>query len=331
MRDLVDPAEAVHKAWDIVSAFRHPFSTADGEHFSTASIGVAISRADSKPADLLRDADTAMYAAKEAGRDQVAVFNDDLREAVASHLAIENALRHALVRDQLAVWYQPEVDLASGEVLAAEALLRWRHPNGQILTAANFIDVAESTGLIFEIGAWVLVQACTQAAAWNCTDPARPVTVRVNVSARQFAESRLLFDLDNALTISGLDPRNLCLELTETALLSDSKIASDNLFGIRDRGVGLAIDDFGTGYASLTYLQRYPIDVLKIDRSFISGIASNEADRQLVGALMSMANYLKLNVVAEGVEDEEQAACLRALGCPSAQATSTQRQFLPSK
>ena len=319
MRDVVRPAEAVQAAWRLVEAFRRPFATEAGELFSTASIGVAVSRADSQPADLLREADTAMYAAKDDGRDRVAVFNDELRGAVAARLAIEGDLRRARERNELAVWFQPEVDLVTGRVIAAEALLRWHHPSGKTLTAARFIDVAEETGLINDIGEWVLRQACLQAASWATGAHGPPITVRVNVSARQLAEGGLLATLDEALAASRLDPGRLCLEITETALLSETTIARDNLTGIHDRGVRIAIDDFGTGYASLTYLHRYPIDVLKIDRSFITGITASNRDYQLVGALIAMADHLKLSVTAEGVENPEQADCLRALGCPSAQ------------
>jgi EAL domain-containing protein (putative c-di-GMP-specific phosphodiesterase class I) len=306
-------------AWRLVEAFRAPFPTPLGELFCTASIGVAVSQADSEPADLLREADTAMYAAKNDGRDRVAVFNNELREAVTARRLIESDLRHALERDQLAVWFQPEVDLVTGRVIAAEALLRWHHPSGDTLTAARFIDVAEETGLINDIGDWVLQQACTQATSWATGTDDRPITVRVNVSARQLAEGGLLDVLDDALATTSLDPNLLCLEITETALLSETRIARDNLTGIHDRGVRIAIDDFGTGYASLSYLHRYPIDVVKIDRSFITGIATEQHDYRLVGALIAMANHLQLSVTAEGVEDEHQADRLRALNCPSAQ------------
>jgi diguanylate cyclase (GGDEF)-like protein/PAS domain S-box-containing protein len=319
MRDLADPAEAVRVAWRLVEAFRPPFPTLLGELFCTASIGVAVSQAASEPADLLREADTAMYAAKNDGRDRVAVFNNELREAVTARRLIESDLRHALERGQLAVWFQPEVDLVTGRVIAAEALLRWHHPSGETLTAARFIDVAEETGLINDIGDWVLRQACIQAASWATGKDDRPIAVRVNVSARQLAEGGLLDVLDDAIATTSLDPNLLCLEITETALLGETRIARDNLAGIHDRGVHIAIDDFGTGYASLSYLHRYPIDDVKIDRSFITGIATEPHDYRLVGALIAMANHLQLSVTAEGVEDEQQADRLRSLNCPSAQ------------
>ncbi len=319
MRDLDDPAEAVSAAWRLVEEFRRPFPTADGELFSTVSIGVAVSTDTSEPADLMREADTALFDAKGDGRDRVSAFNEQLRATVTSRLAIEGDLRRALERGQLAVWYQPEVDLVTGAVIAAEALVRWHHPSGELYSADRFVEVAEETGMILDIGDWVLREACMQAAAWAVDREDRPITVRVNVSALQLAEGGLLAALDDALATSGLDPAHLCLEITETALLRETTVARDNLAGIRDRGIRIAIDDFGTGYASLTYLHRYPIDVLKVDRSFITDITVNEYDRRLVGGLIALARHLELSVTAEGVETHDQAEVLRELGCPGAQ------------
>ncbi len=227
MRDLDDPGDAVKAAWRLVEAFRDPFPGDSGELFSTASIGVAVSTAHSQPADLIREADTAMYVAKAEGRDRVSVFNEDLRAIVTSRLALEGDLRRALPGGQLAVWYQPEVDLKSGTVIAAEALLRWHHPSGELFTADRFIDVAEDTGLILDVGDWVLREACTHAAAWSAHRDDGPLTVRVNLSALQLAEAGLLAALDDALAASGLDPGRLCLEITETTLLRETAIARD--------------------------------------------------------------------------------------------------------
>jgi diguanylate cyclase (GGDEF)-like protein/PAS domain S-box-containing protein len=319
MRDLEDPAEAIRAAQRIVADFRGPFATRDGELYATASIGVTIATEASRPDDLVREADTAMYVAKAEGRDRVSLFNEDLRAAVTTRLQIEGELRHALERGELAVWYQPEIDLASGSVIAVEALLRWHHPDGQVRTADQFIHVAEETGLILNIGDWVLQEACTQAATWATTGQGRALTVRVNLSALQLTEAGLLDAIDGALASSGLDPARLCVEITETALLRDTTTARDNLTGISNRGIDIAIDDFGTGYASLTYLRQYPIDVLKIDRSFITHITTNDHDRRLVAGIIALARQLDVSVTAEGVEHEDQATALRALGCPGAQ------------
>jgi diguanylate cyclase (GGDEF)-like protein/PAS domain S-box-containing protein len=316
MRDLADPSEAVRAAERLVQKFQTPFTLGVRELFATASVGLAIATDGAEAGDLLREADTAMYAAKAGGRDRVSMFNEDLRTAVTTRLTIEADLRHALERGQLAVWYQPEIDLTSGSVIALEALLRWHHPEGGVWNADRFIDVAEDTGLILDIGDWVLRQACSQCAVWAAARPERRVTMRVNVSALQLAEAGLLTALDDALDVSGLDPTRLCLEITETALLHRTATATANLAGIHDRGIALAIDDFGTGYASLTYLNQYPIDVLKIDRTFIT-----DPDRniRLVAGIIALAATLGITVTAEGVEHPSQASHLREMGCPSAQ------------
>ena len=300
MRELPDPSEAVRAAGRLVHAFQAPFIVGDRELFATASVGVAIATATARAGDLLREADTAMYAAKEAGRDRVSMFNEDLRTAVATRMTIEADLRHALERGELAVWYQPEVDLSSGAVVALEALLRWFHPDGSVWTADRFVDVAEETGLILDIGDWVLRQACVQGAAWAAARPDRPVTVRVNVSALQLAETGLIEAVDDALGASGLDPALMCVEITETALLRRTTTTAANLAALHARGISLAIDDFGTGYASLTYLSQYPIDVIKIDRSFITEAAG--PDDGLVAGIIALATTLDITVTAEGVE-----------------------------
>jgi diguanylate cyclase (GGDEF)-like protein/PAS domain S-box-containing protein len=319
MRDLEDPLEAVNAADRLVKAFRAPFVLAGAELYATASVGVATTTDASDAGDLLREADTALYAAKNAGRDQLAVFNADLRTAVATRLAIDGELRHALERGQLDVWYQPEVDLVTGAVRAVEALLRWHHPDGEIWAADRFVHVAEESGRILGIGEWVLHQACRQGAEWMATHLDRPIIMRVNVSALQLADAGLLETIDDALTSSGLDPRLLCIEITETALLGQTTTARVNLDGIHDRGISIAIDDFGTGYASLTYLDRYPIDVIKIDRSFITDTTSTDHDHRLVAGIIALAAILGIGVTAEGVEQPEQATHLREMGCPTAQ------------
>jgi EAL domain-containing protein (putative c-di-GMP-specific phosphodiesterase class I) len=238
---------------------------------------------------------------------------------VITRLSIEADLRHALDRDQLVLWYQPEVSLTSGSVIALEALLRWRHPDGSLWTANRFVEAAEDTGLILDIGDWVLRQACIQGAAWAAARPDRPVTVRVNVSALQLAESGLIEAIDTALAASGLPARLLCVEITETALLRRTSAVIANLNAIHDRGISLAIDDFGTGYASLAYLNQYPVDLIKIDRAFITDPNAPDHDRRLVAGIIALARMLDIPVTAEGVEHRDQAAHLREMGCPSAQ------------
>ena len=317
MRDLADPQEAVHEAQRLVVAFRRSFFLGGTELFTTASIGVAIAGNDSDAGELFRDADTALYAAKRQGRDRFAAFNKELRAAVTGRVAIETELRRSLERGQLAVWYQPEVDLTTGCVTAVEALLRWHHPDGTIWTADRFVDVAEDTGLILSIGEWVLHQACSQVVEWATATPQRPPMARVNFSALQLAEAGLLDTIDDILAATGADPSMLCIEITETTLLRETTTARVNLHGIHDRGIGIAIDDFGTGYASLTYLNSFPVDVIKIDRSFIAG--DSDPDHRLVAGIISLAKILDIAVTAEGVELQEQASRLRDMGCPSAQ------------
>ncbi|MBK9741199.1 MAG: EAL domain-containing protein [Actinobacteria bacterium] len=319
MRDLDSPSEAVRAAWRIVTDLRAPFKTTGTELSATASIGVALAGEASGADDLLREADTAMYLAKREGRDRVTVFNEELRVAASFRLATETHLRHALAENQLEVWYQPEVNLATGTLIAVEALLRWRHPDGEIYTADRFIDIAEETGIILDIGDWVIRSACTQAAAWQAARPDRPLTVRFNLSTLQVAEDGLLEAIDEAISASGADPRRLCVEITETALLRETATAHTNLVGIRQRGISIAIDDFGTGYASLAYLRDYPVDVLKIDRSFVADITISDQSRRIVTGIIALSDALGISVTAEGVEDHEQAIMLRDVGCPAAQ------------
>lgn len=320
MRDLSDAAEAIQAAWRLVRAFREPFFVEGAELFSTASCGVAVAGAgaDANPDDLIREADTALYIAKGEGRDRVAVFNDELRAVVTSRLVIEGELRHALSRGQFAVWYQPEVDLVTGAIRAAEGLLRWHHPDGTIYPAGRFIEVAEETGLILDIGDWVLGEVFRQAAQWS-TGKWAHVELRFNLSTIQLAEAGLLEAVDRALAESGANPGALCAEITETALLQETAIARDNLEGLRDRGLRIAVDDFGTGYASLAYLREFPVDVLKIDRSFVTGLNGSDQSSRLVGGIVALARTLGMDVTAEGVEHRDQAAALRAVECPSAQ------------
>jgi diguanylate cyclase (GGDEF)-like protein/PAS domain S-box-containing protein len=318
LRDL-DDDEALVAANRLLTAFRRPLSTVGAELYATLSIGVAFATPGSDVDDLVREADTAMYVAKEHGRDRVSVFTEDLRAVLTERVAVERALRNALEDDQLAVCFQPEVDLISGRVTATEALVRWNHPDGTTWSADRFIDVAEETGIIKAIDSWVLHEACRQAAEWVAADPDLRITMRVNISAQQLSEPGLLVVLDGAIADSGLEPDLLCLEITETTLLRQTTTTRLNLAGIRARGVHLALDDFGTGYASLTYLRQFPVDLIKIDRSFVTHLTTNDNDRRIVAGIIALAASLSIAVTAEGVEHDVQAELLRHLGCPSAQ------------
>lgn len=318
MRDLTDPAEAVGVSLRIVEAFRQPLLSGETELSTTASVGISVTaptRVTIDANDLIREADTAMYVAKANGRDGVSVFDETLRLEVDDRLRIENQLRGALGRGELAMWYQPEVHLRSGRIRSAEALLRWHHPSGEVLPAARFIDVAEDSGLIAPIGAWVLNEVVRQSAVW--TD--REVIIRLNLASRQLNDPDLLGAFDRAVARHQARADLLCVEITETTLLHDTPTATRNLKGLTARGVKVALDDFGTGYASLTYLRRYHIDVVKLDRSFVTDIDTSPRDQRLAAAVVAMAQQLDIRVTAEGVETRAQADVVRKLGCTGAQ------------
>lgn len=318
MRDLTDPAEAVGVSLRIVDAFRNPLLSGETELSTTASVGISVTaptRVTIDANDLIREADTAMYVAKANGRDGVSVFDEALRLEVDDRLRIENQLRGALGRGELAMWYQPEVHLRSGRIRSAEALLRWHHPSGEVLPAARFIDVAEDSGLIAPIGAWVLNEVVRQSAVW--TD--REVIIRLNLASRQLNDPDLLGAFDRAVARHQARADLLCVEITETTLLHDTPTATRNLKGLTARGVKVALDDFGTGYASLTYLRRYHIDVVKLDRSFVTDIDTSPRDQRLAAAVVAMAQQLDIRVTAEGVETRAQADVVRKLGCTGAQ------------
>src|SRR5262249_725779 len=260
----------------VQEALREPVMIEGNEVFTTASIGIAVAGDDHVNADgLLRDADSAMYLAKARGRDRFEIFDEGLRERATERLHLENALRRSIDAGDLAVHYQPEIDLTTGKVTGCEALARWNHPTQGFLEAGAFIGMAEETGLILEVGAWVLATACRQAGQWRREHPTRPLLMRVNLSARQIAQPDLVQIVVDALAHGGLDAGSLCLEITETALMDDPEDALRVLTALRSLGVSLAIDDFGTGYSSLAYLKRFPVDVLKIDRSFVDGVGDD--------------------------------------------------------
>jgi diguanylate cyclase (GGDEF)-like protein/PAS domain S-box-containing protein len=317
LADLDSSRTAVAVAERIVEAFRMPFLIAGNELFLTASVGVALADGSAEASDLLRDADTAMYSAKESGRDQFIVFNRELRERVDERVLIERQLRRAIEEDALETWFQPEVDLRTGRVLAGEALLRWRRDDGTVESAASFIRISEETGLIRRIGERVLLEACRAGAGWQ--QQHGPVEVRVNVSGVQLADPSLIRHLDRALEASGLEPSLLCLELTETVLLRESSIVRDNMREIDARDVHIAIDDFGTGFASLSYLHRYDVDVIKIDRSFVARTTEEEQSSKLVRGIIRLARTMDIDVIAEGIETQEQAERVLTLGCHRAQ------------
>jgi diguanylate cyclase len=311
--DLDEPAAAGAVADRVGALLREPVIVDERSHVMTVSIGVTVTLdADRVPEELVRDADAAMYRAKELGKDRCELFDEEMHADVRRRLDVEAGLRAALERGELRLHYQPELELASGRVEAVEALLRWEHPERGLLPPAEFIAVAEDTGLIVPIGAWVIREACRQAAAW-------PVTMRVNVSARQLRDPRLVDVIRDALAESGIPPCKLCLELTESLLMLDVERSGAVLAEVRALGVTLALDDFGTGYSSLAYLRQLKVDRLKIDRSFMAELDAKPAEQTIVAAIVGMARGLGLAVTAEGIETSAQLDRVRALGCDGAQ------------
>jgi diguanylate cyclase (GGDEF)-like protein len=279
----------------------------------SASIGVSVATHGDETADeLMRWADAAMYRAKDRGRDRVVMFDDTLAAEAQRRLDLDQRLRHAIDHHEFEVWFQPEVDLQTGQIVGAEALLRWVTTDG-VRTANDFIWLAEETGLIVPMGNWVLEEACHWASRW--VRPDRDLQIRVNLSARQFDQPDLVEIVAGALRRSGLPSRALCLEITETALMENAEASRAMLDELDRLGVQLAIDDFGTGYSSLAYLKQFPVDVLKIDRTFVDGLPDDTEDTAIVTTIIRLAESLGMVVTAEGIETSSQADTLLALGC----------------
>ena len=319
---LATPAAAVATAERVVADLSRPIMTGSGssarEVMVGASVGVAYANGptDLAPEDLVRDADVAMYRAKQRGRGCVEVFDDALRVAVEQRLQTQDDLRHAIDGGQIRTFYQPIVDGATAAVLGFEALARWQHPTRGLVGPHEFIAVAEESGLIVPLGAEILAQACAQAARWRAGRPGQAaLRVSVNVASAQLAHRSFVPTVAAVLADTGLEPHALSLEITETTIMADTEAAAETLRAIRALGVHLAIDDFGTGYSSLTYLRRFPVETLKIDRSFVAGIGRDLEDEAIVDMILSLARALGLQVVAEGVETAGQRDRLRSLGC----------------
>ena len=315
--DIKDPGDAKRAADRMMKALVAPFILGGKEVFTSVSIGIALSNSAYEQAeDILRDADTAMYRAKSLGKARYEVFDADMRAKVMARLQLETDLRHALERGEFRNFYQPIVALASGEIAGFEALLRWQHPTRGLLAPIEFIPVAEETGLIRELGWWNLREACRQISIWRASFMAHPhLTISVNLSAKQFLQPNLVEDIRKLLAELQVPPEALKLEITESTVMADPSGAVEMLAKIKSLGIHLAIDDFGTGYSSLSYLHRFPLDTLKIDRSFISGMGDDGEGMEIARTIMPMANNLRLDVVAEGVETVQQFALLKKLHC----------------
>jgi len=308
--------EATRTAERIIRALDAPFRLGGHDVVTATSIGIAVGGTGHAAVDLLRDADVALYRAKARGRGRYAVFDATMNARALERLELEADLRRALRRGEFEVYYQPKVDLATGRLAGLEALVRWRHPVRGVVGPGAFIPVAEETGLIQPLGQWVLEEACRQARRWGEAAGGGPaVVVSVNLSARQFAQPTLVEDVARALEAGGADPRQVQLEITEGVAMGNAEATVEILRRLKGLGVGLAIDDFGTGYSSLAYLKRFPVDALKIDRAFVTGLRRETADSSIVGAVVGLGRALRLTVVAEGVETAEEAAQLCELGC----------------
>jgi diguanylate cyclase (GGDEF)-like protein/PAS domain S-box-containing protein len=320
LEDIGGEREAIEMAERIAAVFTRPFVIGGAEHFVTTSIGIALAQGGEPADDLLRDADAAMHRAKERGRSRWELFDETLRGRAMSRLRVENDLRRALERRELTLDYQPLVSMGDGRLVGVEALVRWDHPDRGRIPPADFIPVAEENGLIEPIGRWVLAQACIQAAQWYKARPdAAPVAMSVNLSAAQLANPGLPEHVGAALRMSGLEPSLLSLELTESVLAGDMQELAETLRSLKALGVRLVLDDFGTGYSSLSYLTRLPLDVLKVDRSFVGGLGVEPRDTAITEAIVAMSQALSMRVVGEGVETKLQLAELTRLGCDLAQ------------
>jgi diguanylate cyclase (GGDEF)-like protein/PAS domain S-box-containing protein len=321
LADLKDPADANLVAERLMEQLSQPFILDDKEIYTSVSIGIALSNYGYQlPEEFLRDADTAMYHAKSQGKARCEVFDAEMRASITHRLQLETDLRHALERREFRNYYQPIISLETGKIAGFEALLRWQHPTRGLLEPSEFIPIAEETGMIRDVGWWGLSEACRQIAKWRELCASAELTMSVNLSVKQFLQPNFAGMLEALLRELELPDGTLKLEITESSIMSDPVAAVSLLAQIKSLGIRLAIDDFGTGYSSLSYLQRFPLDTLKIDRSFTGAMGSGgNEESMIVRTIMPLAHNLGLEVVAEGVETNEQVALLRELRCKYAQ------------
>ena len=312
--NLSHAEDAARVARRIMEALAIPFQIGGGEVFVSASIGIALYPIDgSDVATLIKNSDAAMYHAKNEGRNNYQFFTESMNKEAAAKLSLENDLRKAVSEEQLVLYYQPQIDIATRNIFGVEALIRWRHPQRGLVPPVEFIPLAEERGLIVAISEWVLRTACAQAQAWHQSG-LRKITVAVNMASPSFKQENLLQVVTDALEGSGLEAKYLELEVTESIMVHDMKTVLPTLKALKDIGIHLSIDDFGTGYSSLSYLQHFPIDALKIDQTFVSDIDENRGSA-IVQAIIAMSASLNLTVIAEGVETESQAKFLLENGC----------------
>jgi len=325
-----DPETVAPVLERLMAEVSRPWATSQGEFNVTCSIGVALYPTDGATAEeLLKHADSAMYRAKEKGRNNFQFFTAELNALITERLELESNLRRALERDQFSLLYQPRMDLHTGRIIGVEALLRWTLANGEQISPSRFIPIADEVGLMVPIGRWVLREACRQAKAWQ-DQGIPPMIISVNVSARQFRQDNVVDMIEEVLRETGLDPTLLEVELTESALMYDADQYVSMLDKISDLGVSIALDDFGTGYSNLSYLKRFPVDRLKVDKSFVHDITHDADDATIVRAIIALGHNLGLKVVAEGVETEQQVAFLLDNDCDELQGNYFGRPMHPS-
>lgn len=319
MEDIQSEGDAIMIAERVAETLREPFTVQEHELFVTTSVGIAISHAlNDTPDDLLRDADVAMYRAKHKGRAQFEVFDPDMNARALERLTIETDLWQAINREEMRVFYQPKFEIKTEKIVGFEALVRWQHPRFGMISPAEFIPLAEETGLILQIGRWVLVQALKQGHRWQ-EQTGDPLEMSVNLSARQLTQPNIILEIADALEETKFPPEKLILEITESVVMADPEAAIRTLRELRALGVKIAIDDFGTGYSSLAYLKRFPVDILKIDRDFIQKLGVAEADFAIVRAIITLARALNLSVTAEGIETSAHLINLKNLECDRGQ------------
>ena len=318
LEDTAGASEAIRVAQRIADSLREPFTVDDFQVSVSTSVGIALGSAHTNddPEGMLRNADAAMYRAKEQGPGRYAVFDPAMQARAQERLEVETELRQALERAEFVLYYQPEVSLHNGSMVGFEALLRWQHPERGLLKPSAFVPIAEETDLITPIGRWVLEEACQQAKRWQEEHPlASPMTMEVNLSSKQLRRQGLVRTVEEALARADLEAHTLALDITESVLIKASEDDVQALEALKKMGIRLYLDDFGTGYSSLSYLKRLPVDRVKVDRSFVKGLGENATDTALVRMIIDLCHILGVEVLAEGVETSEQAALLRDMGC----------------
>jgi diguanylate cyclase (GGDEF)-like protein len=318
---IKDPRDAIKVAEKIQEELQKPFQLGAHEAFTSASIGIALSLAGYEEPDyILRDADTAMYRAKDAGKACYELFDTEMHSRAVIRMRLENDLRRAFEREEFCVFYQPIVVVETGRLSGFEALVRWNHPERGLVSPVEFIPIAEETGMIMQLGSWILEESCRQMHEWHTQHPSnRALTINVNLSAKQLLQSGLVEEVRAILARTQLPARSLKLEITESVVMENAELATTTLRELSDLNVHLCIDDFGTGYSSLSYLHRFPVDTLKIDRSFVNRIEEKDENVEIVRTIATLARNLGMDVVAEGVESQDQIDCLKSLNCEYAQ------------